>query len=213
MGSVATRVHSFRLQESVVVSVWTDHNVYMRLPRIFLFSVLALGVLGACSGPSQTTDDGGPSPDADPEAARDAAGRAVVAEYETFDVTAYPVRPPDQTVEVTHDVPRRLIQGQADEGVEQTLEGFRIQVFSAQDQEAAQDFREEVRRWWENVRDEVPEDLFRSQPPIVIEYSQPYYRVRIGAFADRENATDALEFVQEEYDGAFVARSTVTVVR
>jgi hypothetical protein len=56
-------------------------------------------------------------------------------------------------------------------------------------------------------------DLFREQPPIVIEYSQPYYRVRFGAFAEREEAEEALEFVQKKYSGAFVARSTVTVVQ
>ena len=105
------------------------------------------------------------------------------------------------------------MRGRADEGVKQTVEGFRIQVFSAQDQEAAQDFRERVRRWWEEVQGGAPQELFQTQPPIVIEYSQPYYRVRLGAFADRDVATDALEFVRNEYSGAFVARSTVTVVR
>jgi hypothetical protein len=63
------------------------------------------------------------------------------------------------------------------------------------------------------VKADAPQDIFRSQPPIVIEYSQPYYRVRIGAFADRQEASDALEFIREEYSGAFVARSTVTIVR
>lgn len=185
----------------------------MHSPRLVLFFILGFFAFGACSAPSQTSDNGGPAADADAGAADDASARAAVAKYETFDVSAFPVRPPNRTVEVSHDVPQRLIRGQADEGVEQTVEGFRIQVFSAQDQEAAQDFREEVRRWWEKVNDEAPSDLFGSQPPIVLEYSQPYYRVRIGAFADRETASEALEFVQTEYSGAFVARSTVTVVR
>jgi hypothetical protein len=136
-----------------------------------------------------------------------------VAQYETFDVTAYSVRPPEQAVEVKHQVPRRLMRGRADEGVKQTVEGFRVQVFSAQDQEASQDFRERVRQWWKTVQTEAPQDLFRTQPPIVIEYSQPYYRVRIGAFAERKEATEALEFIRKEYPGAFVAQSTVTVVR
>ncbi len=168
----------------------------------------------ACSGPSQTGGDSdqGPAPP-DRDAARDDAAQASVAQYETFDVTAYSVRPPEQTMEVPHRVPQRLMQGRADAGVKQTVEGFRIQVYSAQDQEASQEFRERVRRWWTEVKDEAPQDLFGSQPPIVIEYSQPYYRVRIGAFADRENATEALEFVREKFSGAFVAQSTVTVVR
>jgi len=182
--------------------------------RRIVAPVLLLGLLvGACSGPSQTQPQGGgPAPGGD-EAASDDAPRAAITEYETFDVSAYPLSPPDQTVEVTHQVPPRLMQGRASEGVQQTVEGFRIQVFSAQDQEAARDFREKVRQWWGSVQDEAPDDVFRQEPPIVIEYSQPYYRVRIGAFADREEASEALEFVNDEYSGAFVARSTVTVVR
>jgi cell division septation protein DedD len=180
-------------------------------PRLLLTLVLpGLITLTACSGPSQTSAEG-PSPG--PDAPDDAAARAAVSAYETFDVSAYPVRPPQRTVEVTHEVPRRLMKGRADEGVKQTVEGYRIQVYSAQDQEASQEFREKVRQWWMTAQDEAPPDLFGEQPPIVIEYSQPYYRVRIGAFANREEATEALEFVRREFSGAFVARSTVTVVR
>lgn len=171
-------------------------------------------LFAACSGPSQSSggQTSGPAP-SDRDPSRTDPARVALAQYETFDVTAYSVRPPEQTVEITHQVPRRLMRGRADKGVKQTVEGFRIQVYSAQDQEASQEFRERVRQWWKKVQADAPQDLFRSQPPIVIEYSQPYYRVRIGAFADRDAATEALEFVREEYSGAFVARSTVTVIR
>jgi hypothetical protein len=180
------------------------------LSRLAL-ALSSLLLVGACSGPSQTSDQG---PSAEPETtAPDQAATVSVADYETFEVATYPVRPPEQTVEVAHAVPKQLMKGRADEGVKQTVEGFRIQVFSAQDQEAAQDFRERVRQWWAAVEPDAPTDVFRSKPPIVIEYSQPYYRVRIGAFAEREVAADALEFVRKKYSGAFVARSTVTVVR
>lgn len=182
----------------------------MSAPRLL---VLLIGVVlvAACSGPSQTGEDSGPAVDLDAEEAD--ANRAAIAKYETFDVSEYAARPPERPVEVTHVVPPRLMQGRADEGVKQTVEGFRIQVFSAQDKEAAQNYRERVRQWWDTVKDQAPEDAFTTQPPIVIEYSQPYYRVRFGAFADREQAVEALEFVQQKYDGAFVAQGTVTVVR
>lgn len=179
--------------------------------RRLVVLLLGMALLGACSGPSQSTDEPGPVADADP-AETDPSG-AVLADVETFDVSAYSAQPPEKTVEVSHQVPSRLLRGRADEGVKQTVEGYRVQVFSAQEQEAAQDFRERVRQWWEKVQDEAPEELFRSQPPIIIEYSQPYYRVRFGAFAEREEASDALEFLQGEYDGAFVVQGTVTVVR
>ena len=178
--------------------------------RRSLLSVFAVLLLVACSGPQPKEQ--GPSP-AERRAEEERARRATVAQYETFDVSAYPVRGPDQTVEVKHQVPQRLMQGRADEGAKQTLEGYRIQVFSADDQGAAQEFRERVREWWDEVKGDAPGDLFRDEPPIVIEYSQPYYRVRMGAFAIREAADKALDFVRKEYDGAFVAQSTVTIVQ
>lgn len=178
----------------------------LRRPFVFFGTIL---LLVACSGPQSGTDESGPAPeDPDPKEPT----RAAIAQYETFDVSSYPVKPPEQPVEVSHRVPQQLLQGRADEGARQTVEGYRIQVYSAQQQEAAQDFRERVRQWWEGVKSDAP-DRFRNEVPIVIEYSQPYYRVRLGAFAQREAAEEALEFVEKKYSGAFVAQSTVTVVQ
>ncbi|PSQ95149.1 MAG: SPOR domain-containing protein [Bacteroidetes bacterium SW_9_63_38] len=185
----------------------------MPIRSLIALSMVGWVVLAACSGPSQSGQRGsatGPDPETPP--AENTRSAVTVVQYETFDVSTYPARPPEQTVEVTHQVPRRLMQGRADEGVKQTVEGFRVQVFSAQDQEAAQDFREQVRQWWAAVKADAP-DALGEQPPIVIEYAQPYYRVRIGAFAEREQAAEALEFVQKKFSGAFAAQSTVTVTR
>lgn len=180
------------------------------LLRRFLVVFAVILLFGACSGPQSSTDNTGPAPE---EPTPEEQTRMSIAQYETFDVSTYALQLPEQRGAINHEVPSRLLQGRADEGVRQTVEGFRIQVFSAQDKEAAQNYRERVRQWWETVKGHAPEDLFKTQPPIVIEYSQPYYRVRFGAFAEREQAAEALQFVQEEYDGAFVAQGTVTVVR
>jgi hypothetical protein len=172
-------------------------------------AILALAVIVcACSGASQTAGQGGPS-----EPAPETKEGPSVAEYETFDASAYEARPPERTVEVKHQVPKRLMAGHADEGIRRTVEGFRIQVFSARDQQAAQDFREQVRQWWEKNKDSAPRSAFAEDPPIIIKYSQPYYRVRIGAFGERDVAEDALKFVSSEYPKAFISRGTVTVMQ
>ena len=174
-------------------------------------AIVALALLlCACTGSSQTSGQTGPSPGADPDPAEEGPP---VAEYETFDPSAYEARPPERTVEIVHQVPEGLMRGRADEGIRRTVEGFRIQVFSARDQQAAQEFREQVRQWWANNRDEAPEAALSEDPPIVVEYSQPYYRVRIGAFAEREVAEQALAFVGEKYSNAFISRGTVTVMQ
>jgi hypothetical protein len=182
--------------------------MYRRSP----IAILALSVvLCACTGTSQTSGQSGPSePTSEP--AEEAQGPSV-AEYETFDPSGYAARAPERTVEVTHQVPARLLQGRADEGVRRTVEGFRIQVFSARDKQAAQDFRERVRQWWERRKDDAPSTVLGDDPPIVVQYSQPYYRVRMGAFADRDAAEEALAFIDDEYTNAFISRGTVTVVQ
>lgn len=174
-------------------------------------AILALAlIVCACSGSSRTAGQSGPSEPA-PDPAEEAGPS--VAEYETFDPSAYEARAPERTVELVHQVPDRLMQGRADEGIRRTVEGFRIQVFSARDQQAAQEFREQVRQWWASNKDDAPASVFGTDTPIVVEYSQPYYRVRIGAFAEREVAEQALTFVSENYPNAFISRGTVTVMR
>ena len=185
---------------------------FRSLPTVLAVAVCAL-VWAGCSGPPQTTTgtDGQTTGPAEPADRR--TGEGSVADYESFDAGRYPVTAPNREVRITHSVPRQLLSSRADEGVQQTLEGFRIQVYSAQDKQSSEEFREQVRQWWAKVRDEAPSDLFSSQPPIVIEYAQPYYRVRFGAFAERSQAEEALQFVRQEFPDAFMARSTVTVMR
>ena len=134
-----------------------------------------------------------------------------MTDYETFDPSGYEARPPERAIAVVHQVPERLLRGRADKGVRRTVDGFRIQVFSARDQQSAQSFREKVRRWWKENKDAAPPSALGQDPPIVIKYSQPYYRVRIGAFADRDVAEEALAFVSQTYSSAFIARGTVTI--
>lgn len=174
--------------------------------------VCALIVAG-CSGPPQTTDTAGASGPSDRTNDASEQRRLALAEAETFDVAQYPTPKPAREVDVRHAVPVRLMQGRADEGVTQTVQGFRVQVYSAQDKQSAEEFRERVRVWWNSTKDEAPDDPFAGRLPIVVEYGQPYYRVRVGAYASREEATEALEFVQQEFADAFVARSQVTVTR
>lgn len=171
-----------------------------------IFSLILL--LCACSGPPETAGQNGPSAEADPEP----DPRTMIPQYETFDAAKYVARPLNEAIEVDHRVPVRLMRGRADEGVKRRVQGYRIQVFSALDKTAAQSFRQRIQQWWQESVEEAP-DVFRESPPIVVMYSQPYYRVRLGAFVEREDAEDGLEFVRREYPKAFIARSTVTVTR
>ena len=182
------------------------------LSRIAALSITFALLFAACSGPPQTSTTGDRGPADRTEEMRDQR-RLALAEVETFDVSQYPTPAPTREVDVEHQVPVQLMQGRADEGVTQTIEGFRVQVYSAQDKQSAEEFRERVRQWWSAENENAPEDVFAGRLPILIEYGQPYYRVRVGAFATRDVANEALTFIQQEFADAFVARSTVTVTR
>jgi len=173
--------------------------------RACVVGLLAVA-LGACTTSRSTTDDTATDDSSPP--------RSALAEVETFDPSRYPVEPPRRDLgDIAHRVPERLMSSRAAENITRTVNGYRIQVYSAADKAAAEEFRERVRLWWSRVEDRAPEAAFSATPPLVIEYAQPYYRVRIGAFADRSRAQDALEFVQREFPDAFIARGTVTVTQ
>lgn len=182
------------------------------LTKFFALSALLLLAVG-CTGPQASTSQ--PAG----ESGEDDSGNAIrstvsVAPYETFDASQFEERPPQVTATtVTHDVPPQLLEGRADRGVEQVVEGFQIQVYSSIDRSKAEEVRQEVQEWWEEEREGDAVELFPEGMPINIEFGQPYYRVRIGAFAEREQAAEALEFVRGTFEDAFLARTQVTITR
>lgn len=178
--------------------------------RLVIVPVVLLLFVG-CTGPQESTSQ--PANDAERE--QSAARTAVsVAPYETFDARQFEAQPPRlSTAAIIHTVPRQLMEVRADQGVKQIVEGFQIQVYSSVERAAAEEMRQEVQTWWEEERDEEAAALFPEGMPINIEFGQPYYRVRIGAFAEREQALEALSFVRNTFADAFIARAQVTVTR
>lgn len=134
-----------------------------------------------------------------------------VAAYESFDPASYEEAPPSVEVDIEHQVPDRLMQVQATQGVSRTVEGFRIQIYSTQEKRAAEEMLRTTTSWWERAKDDAPAPLKDGDLAAVIEYRQPYYRVRVGAFASRQQAERVLDFVKEEYPDAFITRGRVTV--
>lgn len=190
-----------------------------RVLRLFpvLLGLAAAAWLMGCSGPQTASspgdDTGSTSPATDPTV-ETTPNAAALADAETFNASRYPVRQPTRSASIEHSIPTRLMRLRADEGITETVDGFRVQVYSATSKQLAEEFREEVQSWMQSARTSAPDGLFSTtEMPIVIQYSQPYYRVRIGAFTQREQALEALDFIRKQYTDAFIARSTVTVTR
>ncbi len=180
-------------------------------PTLALICSASLLLFSACSGVQQT--EGQPR-DTEPDRPTETR-TTTLASVETFDPSMYTVQPPQPEVDIRHSVPDRLMRGEASKGVRRVVEGFRIQIFSSREKSAAERRRAEARDWWEQVRQraEVSEDLFPEQLPTNIAYRPPYYRVRIGSFAERDRAEEALAFVQRKYPDAFIAQSRVTIAQ
>lgn len=177
---------------------------FMRVPLLLVVS--ALLALAACTGPSGAQRDAEEPEDQMPEEGIN------MAEYEDFDAAFYREPEPTRDLEVEHDVPERLMEGRADEGVTRTVQGYRIQIYSSQDREEAREMMEEAISWWEDEQDEAG-DLFPEELPVEVTYGQPYYRVRIGNFVSRSEAQEALSVVQERFGDAFISPDTVTITQ
>lgn len=179
------------------------HAPTFRIP-VLLLSLLVL-TLAACAGPRETAD-----PREDVEELPTPAVR--LADYEDFDPSPYREEEPRPEEELAHDVPDPLMEGRADEGVLARVQGFRVQVYSTIDKNAAVDHEEMVRNWWRENEDDVPQGV-AGDLPVSIVYMQPYYRVRVGAFRTREAAEEARRFLARRFPEAFIVPDTITITR
>ena len=176
--------------------------------RVALALLLAAG-LAACSGTRPRSAPG--APDEVP---------AAYPAYETFDASPYDAGPPAR-VEVVHDVPPAVMAGRvivpggagmpaATEPtppaapVSRRVDGYRIQIFSGSSRASADAVRARAAAWLARQR-----GADALQPEVA--YLQPYYRVRVGAFATDGAAEPALRLVRSEFPEAFLVPDTVTI--
>ncbi len=161
-------------------------------------------LLAGCAGPRETTET--PAP----------AGVSI-RDVEDFDAAAYPAEVAPPRIEVQHDVPEELLTGRADlkvaPGELRQVDGYRIQIFSSTDREAAEEARREAIAWWEIRKHdpEAPVDIVGEELPAYIVFIPPFYRVRIGDFTSREDAEIVLDYFREKFRDAWIVPDKVYV--
>ncbi len=138
-----------------------------------------------------------------------------ISRYENFDPSPYPDAPPDTLATVAHDVPAQLMEGRAAEGLRSEVPGFRVQIFSSIERNAATGAQENVQAWWRQQHDEgtVPEEIFPEGLPVYNVYSQPYYRIRVGDFLSREEAQTLHSVLVRHFTDAFIVPDTIIITR
>ena len=156
----------------------------------------------------------GKIPVADAHAPTTAAIVETVRE-EAFDPSPWPDAPLDTLIAIAHDVPASLMEGRAAEGTRAEAPGFRVQIFSSLERNAAVEAQENVQAWWRKQRDEgaIPEDIFPDGLPVYSVYSQPYYRIRIGDFSSPGEARTVHGILARRFTDAFVVPDTIVITR
>lgn len=113
--------------------------------RIVPLLCACLLLLSGCASIERVTDE-------EDEADEAAETARALAEVETFDVDQYPLEAPERVVDVTHRVPAQLMEVRAAAGVERTVDGYRVQIFSTDDRRAADEVYTEAEEWWASNR-------------------------------------------------------------
>lgn len=95
-----------------------------------------------------------------------------------------------------------------------TAQGFRIQILTTGEKNAADTQMAQAVAWWKDLpASRRPGGLGRGDLSIDVKWKQPYYRVRMGDFASRAEAQQALAAVKQQFPDAFVVPDTVTIWR
>jgi hypothetical protein len=171
--------------------------------RTLLFA-MAFAV-SACAGPANVVEN---------RNLPQARGPVVHADYETFDVSKYPDQPVAEMEIVVHDVPESLWQNRADEGVEQSVAGYRVQVIATLDPGEAASAEAALRDWWVNQALRLsPDSPIPAKMEVYRLFRQPYYRVRIGDLTSRQVAEELLGLISSSFPGAFIVPDRVTFKR
>jgi hypothetical protein len=185
------------------------------MARLFrLLPLVLLLPVAACSSSRPRT----PAPTRTPERP---PAQADYRTTETFDVAAYPLEAPaDPSAPViVHDVPAALMNGTAPDslappapsrpdtparpGALRTVTGYRVQVFQSSSKDEADRRVADAIAWWRRTQGTAPE--------VYTAYRAPYYRVRVGNFATRAEASRFAGQLTGTFPSALIVQDRVTV--
>jgi hypothetical protein len=111
----------------------------------------------------------------------------------------------DLFASLDHDLPEFFLQQVEEEEVD-IYQGFRIQILSTRDVEMADSTLAEFEEWAQaRISDYSPRGY--------IHYRQPYYRVRVGDFSDRDRAIELSRLIKFKYPDAWVIHDRINPYR
>ena len=162
--------------------------------------VLAAG-LYACRTAEQIT---GKRPDGSAAEAGADSARAATAARAEFDLADYRNSLADVFATQQHDAPEALFQTfKGNQPVERDpFDGFRIQIASTRNVAMADSTAKKFRLWADTT-------FAGYQPQTYVFFKQPYYKVHVGDFHDRERANRVSRLVKRKYSDAWVVHDRI----
>ena len=162
-------------------------------------------ILTGCSSSSTVVDD---------RPVVEVVGPTSWSEVESVDVNVFPDQAPRSEEDIVHDVPEALMSSTADDGRIMEISGYRIQIFSSIDRAETATAEEQARNWLDSMN-EVRRDTLGLAGPVEIYnlYRQPYYRVRVGDFEKRTDATLVAGEIRRLFPGSLVVPDLIRVFR
>ncbi|GAB5518765.1 MAG: SPOR domain-containing protein [Rhodothermales bacterium] len=178
--------------------------------RTIYLLIFALG-FSACSGSNKARTE----EPVVPEEPVETIEPIDLSQYEDFD--AAPYRESDEIatqVDIAHDVLAQLMNNRTGQPTTYTTDGYRIQVFSSQSKQQADQIWGEAVAWWRNLpTPDQPDGYNPDGLDAEVVYMQPYYRVRLGNFTSRAQAQQLLTLLRARFDRALIVPDRVTVQR
>jgi hypothetical protein len=170
-----------------------------------IFILILLSILFAgCKTTDESTadgDSGRPMMDVDGEIAEE----YLREELNEMERTLYRTRSnlSDRFVSVDHDMPeifqRKVVQEEADVN---PYAGFRVQILSTRSVTEADSTRDNFMVW-------AGERFHELSPEAYVIFRQPYYRVRVGDFQERDRAIQFSRLLKQTYPEAWVVHDRI----
>lgn len=168
-------------------------------PRLYMLALLPL-LAAACSSTAEVREQ--PEPEEEPAAERPMSSVLSSSDYNELRIT-----PAARTMTQRNEIPAVFIEEEDERRQMETNSGFRIQLMTTANISVADSMSLAYYDWLEEQEDE--KITFSPAPDAYITFRQPYYRVRIGDFRQRENANSYLRLLRDRFPGAWVVIDSI----
>jgi len=180
-----------------------------------LISILALFIYSCATPEPVSEEDVGREIEREPFAILDFSDELIASYLEDFELDEldeaellfYNTRSRliDKFATDRHDMPDFFLQ-EIEEVEVDIYQGFRIQIESTRDVDLADSTLAEFEAWADTT-------FSGYSPRGYVHYRQPYYRVRVGDFHDRDRATELSQLLKVRYPSAWVIHDRINPYR